>query len=65
MLFNSVEFLLFFPAVLLLYFIIPTLKLKNLFLLVASYFFYMCWNPEYALLIFTSTLVTWLSGLFL
>ena len=25
----------------------------------------MCWNPEYAILLFISTLITWLSGLFL
>lgn len=28
-----------------------------------SYFFYMCWNPEYALLMLTSTVITYASGL--
>lgn len=62
MLFNSVEFLLFFPAVCLGYFIIPH-RVRYLFLLACSYFFYMCWNPEYALLMLTSTVITYASGL--
>lgn len=62
MLFNSLEFLLFFPAVCLCYFIIPH-KVRYLFLLGCSYFFYMCWNPEYAVLMLTSTVITYASGL--
>lgn len=61
MLFNSIEFLIFFPVVTLLYFIIPH-KVRYLWLLAASYFFYMCWNPKYALLMLTSTILTYLSG---
>lgn len=62
MLFNSIDFLIFFPVVCVAFFVIPQ-KLKNLFLLVASYYFYMCWNPKYALLMLVSTLITWLSGI--
>ena len=62
MLFNSTSFLVFFPIVALLYFVIPK-RWKNLFLLAASYYFYMCWSVKYILLIFTSTVVTYLSGL--
>ena len=54
--------MLFFPIVVLLYFGIPH-KVRYLWLLVASYYFYMCWNPKYALLIATSTVITYLSGL--
>jgi len=61
-LFNSLEFLIFFPIVTLVYFVIPR-KAKHLWLLVCSYYFYMCWNAKYALLILTSTVVTYLSGL--
>ena len=64
MLFNSLEFLIFFPIVVLIYFIIPV-KIKNLWLLAASYYFYMCWNPEYALLILFSTAVTYGCGILL
>lgn len=45
MLFNSLDFLIFFPAVTLLYFIMPQ-KLKQMWLLVVSYYFYMCWNAN-------------------
>ncbi len=62
MLFNSVDFLIFFPLVTLIYFIIPH-KIRYLWLLVCSYYFYMCWNAQYALLLFASTFVTWASGL--
>lgn len=64
MLFNSFDFLLFFPIVCLIYYIIPY-KFRQLFLLLASYFFYMCWNPKYALLMLTSTVITYMSGIFI
>lgn len=60
--FNSYNFLIFFPLVVFIYFIIPT-KIRYIWLLIASYFFYMCWNPKYALLIAFSTLITYFSGL--
>lgn len=62
MLFNSFDFLIFFPIVTLVYFLIPH-ALRYLWLLGASYFFYMCWNPKYALLMLTSTVITYASGL--
>ncbi len=62
MLFNSLDFLIFFPIVVLIYFAIPS-KAKNLWLLIASYYFYMCWNAKYALLILASTVITYVSGL--
>ncbi len=64
MLFNSLEFLWFFPLVLLVYFHLPG-RIRYLWLLAASYYFYMCWNFKYAILLFTSTLVTYLAGLLL
>ena len=60
--FNSSDFLIFFPIVVLIYCLIPQ-KLKNYWLLIASYYFYMCWNTKYALIILFSTIVTYLSGL--
>lgn len=63
MLFNSFAFLLFFPIVCIVYFTLPTLKLRNLFLLVASYYFYMNWEPIYALLLLTSTGITYIAAL--
>ncbi|MCR4909481.1 MAG: MBOAT family protein [Lachnospiraceae bacterium] len=62
MLFNSIDFLIFFPIVVSVYLIIPK-KLRTIWLLIASYYFYMSWNAKYALLIAFSTAVTYLSGL--
>lgn len=61
MLFNSVSYVLFLPICVLLYYLLPQ-KIRNLFLLIASYYFYMCWMPQYAMLIGFSTIVTWGSG---
>lgn len=62
MLFNSFSYLIFFPVVVVLYFAIPH-RVRYIWLLAASYYFYMSWNPKYALLIGISTLITYLSGL--
>ena len=62
MLFNSIDFLVFFPIVVLIYFIIP-IKLRYIWLLIASYYFYMSWNAKYVILILFSTIVTYLSGI--
>ncbi len=62
MLFNSIEFLLFFPTVVLVYYSVPG-KLRMYWLLLTSYVFYMGWNPTYALLLLFSTVVTFCSGL--
>ena len=61
MLFNSFQFLIFFPIVLLGYYLIPK-KIRHFWLLLASYYFYMCWNAKYALLILLSTVITYASG---
>lgn len=61
--FNSLHFLIFFPIVVLGYFLLPK-KLKKPWLLALSYYFYMCWNAVYALLIFFSTLSTWVCANF-
>lgn len=60
--FNSFDFMLFFPVVICVYFIIPK-KLRMIWLLVASYYFYMGWNAKYAVLIGGSTVATYISGL--
>jgi len=64
MVFNSVDFLIFFPIVLLVYFFVPR-KIRYIWLLVASYYFYMSWNPKYVVLIALSTVITYLSGVLL
>ena len=62
MLFNSIDFLLFFPLVTAAYFLLPH-RVRWVWLLLASYYFYMCWNAKYALLMALSTLITYASGL--
>jgi len=55
--FNSLQYLLFLPIVTLVYFSLEKQNYRILFLVIASYFFYMCWNPVYIILILVSTLV--------
>lgn len=62
MTFNSVTFLIFFPIVALMYFLINP-KFRWIWLLVSSYYFYMCWNPKYAIVLAFSTIVTYITGL--
>jgi alginate O-acetyltransferase complex protein AlgI len=56
MLFNSIEFLIFFPIVVAAYFILSH-KYRWILLLLASYYFYMCWNYKYIILILFTTLI--------
>ena len=58
MLYNSFTFLLFFPVVILLYWLCPNRMRKGL-LLVVSYLFYMNWEPVYGLLLAGVTIVTY------
>lgn len=58
MLYNSFAFLLFFPVVTCLYYLVPQ-TWKRWYLLVVSYLFYMNWNPTYALLLALVTLITY------
>ena len=62
MLFNSIPFLIFFPIVAGLYLLLPK-KIKPIWLLLASYYFYMSWNYKYVVLILFTTLVTYAAGL--
>ena len=62
MLFNSIPFFIFFPIVVLAYYLLPD-RLKQYWLLAASYFFYMSWNAKYAILLLGCTLVTYFAAL--
>lgn len=64
MLFNSLDFLLFFPFVVLCYFLVPR-RIKQFWLLAASYYFYMSWDAKYGLLILFCTVCTYLCGLYI
>lgn len=60
--FTSIQYLVFFLIAVSIYFLLPK-KIKNYWLLICSYYFYMCWNIKYALLMLFSTFITYLSGI--
>lgn len=62
MLFNSVKFIMFFPLVSILYYI-TNHKYRWILLLIASYYFYMSWKPIYALLMFLTTFITYITAI--
>lgn len=62
MVFTSFNFLIFFPTVLILYFLLPQ-KFRWIFLLIASYYFYLNTKPVYALLLAGVTLTTYFFAL--
>lgn len=62
MLFNTVEFALFLIVVCVLYYTLPP-RFRPTMLLIASYFFYMRWKPEYGLLMFGVTTACYLCAL--
>lgn len=64
MLFNSLPFLLFFPVVCAVVWLLKDLRVRNIFLLVASYFFYMNWEAKYGLLLAFCSVVTYFGTLY-
>jgi alginate O-acetyltransferase complex protein AlgI len=62
MVFNSLEFALFLPIVLLLYHV-SRHRLQNLILLAAGYFFYGFWDPRFLFLVSVSTVLDYATGL--
>jgi D-alanyl-lipoteichoic acid acyltransferase DltB (MBOAT superfamily) len=64
MLFNSIEFVIFFFIVFAIYWLLnKTLKIQNLFLLVASYLFYGWWDWRFLSLIILSSIIDYTAGL--
>ncbi len=61
MLFNSIDFLMFFPIVSILYFIVPK-NIRNVFLLCASLYFYMSWRASYVVLILFTIITTYIAS---
>ena len=60
--FNSLEFLLFFPIVIAVHWLLPH-KLRKFWLLAASYGFYMYWNPILIILLLISTAIDYFCSL--
>lgn len=64
MLFNSIEFLFFFPIVTLIYFLIPQ-RFRWLHLLIASCIFYCAFIPVYILILFFTIIIDYIAGIFI
>ncbi|MCX6760678.1 MAG: MBOAT family protein [Candidatus Nealsonbacteria bacterium] len=64
MLFNSIDFLIFFPIVTVLYFAIPH-KYRWIFLLAASCIFYMAFIPAYVLFLFFLIFIDYWAAIFI
>ncbi len=62
MVFNSLSFLLFFPSVCLIYFVLPG-KIRWCWLLAASFIYYALWNVKYTGVLVGAALFSWLCGL--
>jgi alginate O-acetyltransferase complex protein AlgI len=62
MLFNSLDFVFFFPVVTLLYFLLPH-KWRWVHLLVASCIFYMYFIPVYILILFFTIIIDYIAGI--
>ena len=62
MLFNSIEFAIFLPLVLGLYYALRKVHLQNLLLLAASYVFYGAWDYRFLSLLLLSTLIDYFAG---
>jgi alginate O-acetyltransferase complex protein AlgI len=62
MLFNSIEFLIFLPIVLLLVYVFPA-RARWMILLGASYAFFLSWVPQYVALLLVTTVTAYLCAL--
>ncbi len=67
MVFNSIPYLIFLPTVFIIYWVVlgKSLRLQNLFLLLASYVFYAWWDYRFLLLIILSSLIDYFCGKYL
>jgi alginate O-acetyltransferase complex protein AlgI len=64
MLFNTIDFAIFLPIVLILYWLISgrSVQLRNIYLVLVSYIFYSFWDWRFLSLIFASSLVDYFVG---
>ena len=60
--FNSFEFLIYFPLVIFVHWLLPH-RIRKYWLLAASYFFYLYWNPILITLLILSTVIDYCCSL--
>jgi alginate O-acetyltransferase complex protein AlgI len=65
MLFNSINFAIFLPIVFFIYWFLnnKSFRFQNILLLIASYFFYACWDWRFLFLLIFSTLLDYYTGI--
>lgn len=65
MLFNSIEYAIFLPLIFILYWFLTNrnLRLQNILILFASYYFYACWDWRFVFLLAFSTLLDYYTGI--
>ncbi|WP_312205880.1 MBOAT family O-acyltransferase [Epilithonimonas hominis] len=63
MLFNSLSFAIFLPIVFVLYWLTKTRRKQNILLMIASYYFYACWDWRFLFLLAFSTFLDYYTGL--
>ena len=56
MLFNTIDFIIFLITVVIVYYAIPQNRGRKIFLLLASYYFYACWNVAFLGLLLFDTI---------
>jgi alginate O-acetyltransferase complex protein AlgI len=64
MLFNSFEFLIYFPLVTLLFFLLPH-RIRWIHLLLASFIFYMAFLPIYVLILLITIVIDYVAGIYI
>jgi D-alanyl-lipoteichoic acid acyltransferase DltB (MBOAT superfamily) len=62
MYFNTTQYILFLPLVVILFYLTP-FRFRWLLLLAASYYFYVCWRAEFMVVIIFSTMVNYFSAI--
>ena len=63
MVFSSLTFLcIFLPVVLALYYLLPTLRIRNVLLIIVSLLFYAYGEPVYVLLMIASIIINYIFG---
>ncbi|UQB67761.1 MBOAT family O-acyltransferase [Epilithonimonas zeae] len=62
MLFNSLSFAIFLPIVFALYWLTKTRRKQNILLMIASYYFYACWDWRFLFLLAFSTFLDYYTG---
>lgn len=65
MIFNSISFAIFFPVAVIIYYILPSEngRMRRLWLLLCSYYFYISQGAGYALLLLISTFITYVAAM--